>query len=125
MVLDYLTDIPPIMALIKCPECSNEVSDKAAACPKCGYPIKSGSTAQPIELEPLVRETLLREGKIAAIKVYRERTGAQLIDSKQYVERIEQTLPPGTVQKSGCIGVLVLGGMLVLVTIIYFGLYFS
>lgn len=28
------------MAIIKCPECQNEVSDKAAACPKCGCPIK-------------------------------------------------------------------------------------
>ena len=25
------------MALIKCPECSNDVSDKAEKCPKCGY----------------------------------------------------------------------------------------
>lgn len=28
------------MAIIKCPECQNEISDKAAACPKCGCPIK-------------------------------------------------------------------------------------
>lgn len=27
------------MAIIKCPECQNEVSDKATACPKCGCPI--------------------------------------------------------------------------------------
>lgn len=27
------------MALIKCPECGIEVSDKAQSCPKCGYPI--------------------------------------------------------------------------------------
>lgn len=27
------------MALIKCSECGNEVSDKAASCPKCGCPI--------------------------------------------------------------------------------------
>lgn len=27
------------MALIKCPECSTEVSDQADACPKCAYPI--------------------------------------------------------------------------------------
>ena len=27
------------MALIKCPECGNEVSDKALSCPKCGFPI--------------------------------------------------------------------------------------
>ncbi len=26
------------MALTKCPECSGDVSDKAAACPHCGYP---------------------------------------------------------------------------------------
>jgi len=25
--------------LITCPECTHEVSDRAAACPKCGYPI--------------------------------------------------------------------------------------
>lgn len=28
------------MALIKCPECNTEVSDKATACPKCGYPFQ-------------------------------------------------------------------------------------
>lgn len=29
------------MALIKCPECGNEVSSSAASCPKCGYPISN------------------------------------------------------------------------------------
>lgn len=28
------------MALINCPECGKEVSDKAGACPNCGYPIQ-------------------------------------------------------------------------------------
>jgi LysM repeat protein len=28
------------MALIKCPECGNMISDKAAVCPKCGIPIE-------------------------------------------------------------------------------------
>lgn len=28
------------MALIKCPECSKEISDKATSCPNCGYPIE-------------------------------------------------------------------------------------
>lgn len=27
------------MALINCPECGKEISDKANACPNCGYPI--------------------------------------------------------------------------------------
>ena len=29
------------MALIKCPECGKEVSDKASSCPNCGYPISN------------------------------------------------------------------------------------
>jgi hypothetical protein len=29
------------MALISCPECGNEVSDKAPTCPKCGVPLAS------------------------------------------------------------------------------------
>jgi hypothetical protein len=29
------------MALIKCIECGADVSDKAAACPKCGHPVAS------------------------------------------------------------------------------------
>ena len=37
------------MALISCSECGNQVSDKAAACPKCGNPI---ATARPRRTEP-------------------------------------------------------------------------
>ena len=29
------------MALIKCPECGKEISDKAAACPNCGCPVEA------------------------------------------------------------------------------------
>jgi hypothetical protein len=36
------------MALIKCPECSNDVSDTALSCPKCGYGLKS---QKPIKVE--------------------------------------------------------------------------
>jgi hypothetical protein len=28
------------MALIQCPDCKTEISDKAVSCPKCGHPIK-------------------------------------------------------------------------------------
>ena len=31
------TNYVHIMALIKCPECKKEISDKAGACPSCGY----------------------------------------------------------------------------------------
>ena len=30
------------MALIKCSECGNQVSDKATACPNCGAPVAAG-----------------------------------------------------------------------------------
>ena len=35
------------MALLKCPECQHDVSDKAAACPHCGYPINSPTSTKP------------------------------------------------------------------------------
>lgn len=35
------------MALIDCPECNSQMSDKAAACPKCGSPPPGGSAAPP------------------------------------------------------------------------------
>lgn len=37
------------MAVIKCPECGREISDKARACPQCGYPL----SAAPINETPL------------------------------------------------------------------------
>ncbi|SRR5579884_1969116 len=42
------------MALTHCPECKREVSDKAAACPHCGYPMTGGETnIKPVESKEL------------------------------------------------------------------------
>jgi len=35
------------MALIRCPECQREVSDKAPACPGCGYPLPGAGMLLP------------------------------------------------------------------------------
>lgn len=35
------------MALFKCPECTHDVSDKAAACPHCGYPMNTPTSTKP------------------------------------------------------------------------------
>lgn len=35
------------MALLKCPKCARDVSDKAVACPNCGYPMNMPSTTKP------------------------------------------------------------------------------
>jgi hypothetical protein len=33
------------MALIHCPECNNQISDKAPTCPQCGYPLQINALA--------------------------------------------------------------------------------
>ena len=36
------------MALVTCPECAAKISDKALACPSCGYPLaQKGRSAWP------------------------------------------------------------------------------
>ena len=35
------------MALLKCPDCERDVSDKAASCPNCGSPISTNQGALP------------------------------------------------------------------------------
>ena len=39
------------MALMKCPECEGNVSDKAVFCPHCGFPIAEKGTEAVYELE--------------------------------------------------------------------------
>lgn len=34
------------MALINCPECGKEISDKAASCPNCGFPVKVNKASE-------------------------------------------------------------------------------
>jgi hypothetical protein len=36
------------MALINCPECNHEISDRAATCPNCGYPLQK--EASPLDV---------------------------------------------------------------------------
>ena len=103
------------MALIKCPECGKDISDLAASCPQCGYPMprSTGTASAPAresELDALVRQALLEKGKIAAIKLYRERKkGIGLAEAKVQVERIEAATPPDLRPRSkpaGCLGLL-------------------
>lgn len=105
------------MALIKCPECSTEISDQAASCPKCGYPMRAAATAGS-DLALLIKEMAMREGKIAAIKLYREKSpGMGLAEAKDYVDQITAGSSAGKGAKSGCMGML-LGGLLFLVVVL-------
>lgn len=47
------------MALIKCPECSKEISDRAASCIHCGCPLQQATnTAYRAEVPPMPEETV-------------------------------------------------------------------
>jgi len=82
------------MALIKCPECNKEISDKADVCIHCGYPIHkfqyeavSNSESKKVVI-PSFKE--YSDKKIHAIKVIREITGMDLTNA---VSLIEQDIP--------------------------------
>ena len=79
------------MALIKCPECGKQISDKASVCIHCGYPIQaeqvistSISNSKKVAI-PSFSE--FSQQKIPAIKVVREVTGLGLAEAKEFVEQ--------------------------------------
>ena len=51
------------MALIKCPECGHQVSDKAATCPNCGVAIAGNPDIAPKQTETQLSETRQTEPK--------------------------------------------------------------
>lgn len=72
------------MALISCPECGKEFSDRAVSCPNCGFPVS--------EMESDQEETLLNEiyenhkiNAFSAIKEYMERTGCGYVEAQKAV----------------------------------------
>lgn len=44
------------MALIICPECGRQVSDKAFTCPQCGFPISTITTIEPIQHQEILTD---------------------------------------------------------------------
>lgn len=84
------------MALIKCPECEQAISDKALKCPKCGYPIQEylNSKAKEIQQTPIQKKSK-KKFIIAALAVCVVAIGAlgivfasSLLTSKLTVEDI-------------------------------------
>lgn len=59
------------MALIHCPECASDISDKAPQCPTCGYPIRSVLSSESeesviYEIHPSRVPVLLMMGVVVA-----------------------------------------------------------
>lgn len=58
------------MSLISCPECQNQVSDTASACPKCGAPIsKSANSVTASKRTSAGRKVLIGVGVIVAVPI--------------------------------------------------------
>ena len=55
------------MALIKCPECGNQISDKAERCPKCGYELNKKET--PTTSDNKVASSFMNKGNIKYILI--------------------------------------------------------
>ena len=75
------------MALIKCPECGKEISDKSDKCIYCGYPLKKYTIINNKEYDLSGELNLVLNGNIiGAIKSVREKTGLGLADGKYIVD---------------------------------------
>lgn len=91
------------MALITCPECGREISDKAVSCPGCGYPVQDNPVDERSDLDRLVDEIyeIYPKEKVKAIKKLREATGMNLKPAKDIMDKKFQGLnATATINKS-------------------------
>ncbi len=86
------------MALIECPECGREVSDSAAVCPQCAYPVWAGTPSVPPRA---VSESTKRPWWPAVDIIGRIAVGGIIL----FLTAVEQELGAGT----GLVGLLVAG----------------
>ena len=86
------------MALIECPECGREVSDSAAVCPECAYPVAAGTLPVPPRA---VSGSTRRPSWIAVSIIGRIAVGGIIL----FLTAAEQELGAGTV----LVGLLVAG----------------
>ena len=73
----------------KCPFCEKPISSGTTTCPYCRAPITATQPPPKEELEQRIRPLLDQDQKIAAIKLYREETGAGLAEAKDAVELLQ------------------------------------
>lgn len=90
---------------MNCNHCGRENDDDARFCQGCGAEMNEALSTSQGRIEAEVINLLEREGKIAAIKYYREQTGLGLKESKDVVDRIAQVNNIKAVG-SGCLSVL-------------------
>lgn len=80
------------MALIKCPECGKEISDKANSCPNCGYPLNHISTEESCKYNVSITKLFDNCNKIALIGAIRGIKKWGLAETKTAIEKLPTTI---------------------------------
>ncbi|WP_145053241.1 hypothetical protein [Lignipirellula cremea] len=70
-----------------CPRCQQPLPFDLPHCPQCDAPLPS---SVPSGLEQRVREMMEKQGKLHAVKLYRDETGASLLEAKNAVDRLAE-----------------------------------
>lgn len=78
------------MALIKCPECGKEISDKSLNCIHCGFPLETQILPTEENQDNRIYKIILFScvDTIATIKLIREIKGISLAESKEYLDHM-------------------------------------
>ena len=71
------------MALIKCPECGQQVSDRAKACIHCGCPLEEEKNIVKIKFNPYLNPNPYVGSVNMKVTITNEQTGAVIVKSEQ------------------------------------------
>ena len=69
------------MSLMECPDCGNQVSDKAVSCPKCGFPVSGTADPAAGESRSWIVAMILSAfwGALGIDRFYLGRTGTAIL----------------------------------------------
>lgn len=79
------------MALIKCPECGKDVSNRAKECIHCGFPINISMDISNSADNKIYTITLIsynQSNKVDIIRMIMEQTGLSVVDAKRLVDSV-------------------------------------
>ena len=87
------------MALIKCPECGKEVSNRASACIHCGCPLDEQPVASTPKKDIIPSQKEYSEVKFPSINLVQDVTGLGLAEAMAFVEQDEPVVKDGLSQE--------------------------
>lgn len=86
------------MALIKCKECGNSISDKSDKCVHCGCPIAYNMSDNQID-ENLIMNYVKNGNTAAAVKYVRDTKNISVLEAKKFVDQYSGIYTPSNKQQ--------------------------